>query len=155
MLVGSLMMGFTMNAMADKADRIVNALIAKGLLTEEEGASLLKDDASEKEAEKKKTSVISAKFKDGIGFESGDGKNAISVNGRVQADYHAYGKRDAQNTDSFDVRRAYLTAKGKIYGDYDFNVSADFAQGQNGASNDQLDVAYFGINWWSQAKFRV
>ena len=154
-LAGSVMMGFTMNAMADKADRIVNALIAKGLLTEEEGASLLKDDVSEKEAEKKKASVISAKFKDGIGFESGDGQNAISVNGRVQVDYHNYGKSDAQNTDSFDVRRAYLTAKGKIYSDYDFNVSADFAQGQNGASNDQLDVAYFGINWWSQAKFRV
>ena len=150
---GALTLGFGVNAMADTTDDLLNALIAKGVLTEEEGALLLKGRSIEND--NKKTAIV-PKFKDGISLESADGKHSISINGRVQADYHAYGKSDAQNTNSFDVRRAYLTVKGKIYNDYDFNVSADFGQGQSGASTgtSQMDVAYFGINWWPQAKFR-
>ncbi|MEQ1488835.1 MAG: hypothetical protein ABL920_10085, partial [Methylotenera sp.] len=58
-LAGSLMMGFGANAMADSTDDIVNALIAKGVLTEEEGALLMKGRAGEKEAAaaKKDTAV--------------------------------------------------------------------------------------------------
>lgn len=155
-LAGTALLGFGGSAFADSTDDIVNALIAKGVLTEEEGSLILKGRTGEKQAiEDKKKTEIKAAFKDGIGFESGDGQHAVSVNGRVQADYHAYGKSDAQNTNSFDVRRAYLTAKGKLYNDYDFNVSADFGQGQNGNTSSQLDVAYFGVNWWNQAKFRI
>ncbi|NOU26072.1 MAG: porin, partial [Methylotenera sp.] len=47
-LAGSLMMGFGANAMADSTDDIVNALVAKGVLTEEEGALLMKGRAGEK-----------------------------------------------------------------------------------------------------------
>ncbi len=78
-LAGSMLMGFGANAMADSTDDILNALIAKGVLTEEEGALLLKGRTGEKEAaaEKKKTAV-SAKNKDGsISFETGDGKNTM------------------------------------------------------------------------------
>jgi phosphate-selective porin OprO/OprP len=109
------------------------------------------------EAEKKSNSnEIKASFKDGIGFESADHANAISMNGRIQEDYRAYGKNDSQTPNTTDLRRAYLTVKGKIYNDYDFNVTGDFAQGntKDGNSTNQLDVAYFGINWWDQAKFR-
>jgi len=148
---GALLISVGSSAMADSTDDIVNALVAKGVLTEEEAAPLMKGHESEK---KSKSNEIKASFKDGIGFESADHANAISVNGRVQSDYHSYGKNDAQNTDTFDIRRAYLSVKGKFYNDYDFKVTGDFAQGQNGAPNDQLDEAYFGINWWDQAKFR-
>ncbi len=147
---------FCTTAMADKADNIVNTLVAKGLLTEEEGALLLKDNNSDNQVPAtKKPTEIRATLSDGIGFESTDGQHALSINGRVQTDYHAYAGNDAQNTDSFDIRRAYMTVKGKLYGDYDFNVTGDFAQGQNGNPNDQLDSAYLGINWWSKAKLRI
>ena len=69
-LSGVLAMGFGANAMADTTDDIVNALIAKGVLTEEEGALLMRGRTGEKEAaEEKKKSEIKAKFKDGIVFE--------------------------------------------------------------------------------------
>lgn len=41
-LTGSLLMGFGANAMADSTTDIVNALVSKGVLTEEEGALLTK-----------------------------------------------------------------------------------------------------------------
>ena len=41
-LAGSMLMGFGANAMADSTTDIVNALVAKGVLTEEEGALLTK-----------------------------------------------------------------------------------------------------------------
>ena len=162
-LAGMLLVGWGANAMADTTDDLLQALIAKGVLTEEEAAPLLK--GREAEINKKaqdKNSEIKASFKDGIGFESGDHQNAISVNGRIQADYHTYGQANAQNTDTFDVRRAYLTVKGKFYSDYEFNVTADFGQGQTTAcpvgtactATNQLDVAYFGINWWESARLR-
>lgn len=117
--------------------------------------------AEEKAAEDKKSAPVIKTGSEGFGFQSGDGKNAIFLNGRVQADYHGYGKSDEQNADSFDVRRAYLTIQGKVYGDYDFKVTGDFAQQTNftpsvttSSTKTILDEAYFGINWWKQAKFR-
>jgi phosphate-selective porin OprO/OprP len=115
--------------------------------------------AEEKAAEDKKSTPIVTTGADGFGFKSADGKNAISLNGRVQAEYRAYGKSDVQNADSFDLRRAYLTVQGKVYGDYDFKVTGDFAQQSNDASGLKttktiLDEAYFGINLIPQAKLR-
>ncbi|BCM24397.1 OprO/OprP family phosphate-selective porin [Methyloradius palustris] len=117
--------------------------------------------ADEKAVEDKKTTPVIKTGSEGFGFQSGDGKNAIYLNGRVQADYHAYGKSDAQNADSFDLRRAYLTIQGKVNGDYDFKVTGDFAQQNNftpsvttSSTKTILDEAYFGINWWKEAKFR-
>ena len=94
-LAGSFLLGFGANAMADSTDDIVNALMAKGVLTEEEGALLLKGRVGEKEAaEKKKESAVSAKFKDGLSFESGDGSFKASINGRVHADYRFFDYND-------------------------------------------------------------
>ena len=115
--------------------------------------------AEEKATEEKKNTPIVTTGADGFGFKSADGKNAITLNGRVQAEYRAYGKSDVQNADTFDLRRAYLTLQGKVYGDYDFKVTGDFAQQANDASSTKvsktiLDEAYFGINLLPQAKLR-
>ena len=90
-LASTFLLGFGANAMADTTDDIVNALMAKGILTEEEGALLMKGRTGEKEAaDKKKESAVSAKYKDGLSFESGDGKFKASINGRVHADYRFF-----------------------------------------------------------------
>lgn len=158
-LAGSFMMGFGANAVADSTDDIVNALIAKGVLTEEEGALLQKGRAGEKEAaEKKKASEVKASFKDGISWQSGDGENKMSINGRIQLDYRDFDWSESQSTgtnandaDTFDIRRAYLGAKGTFNKYYDWEVTADFA-GQSNSSH--LDVAYMNIKWWKEAQFQ-
>ena len=154
-LAGSMMMGFGVNAMADSTDDILNALIAKGVLTEEEGALLQKGRTGEKEAAaKKKDSAISASFKDGIKWESGDKANSMSINGRIQLDSRSNdinGGTTANDkiADTFEIRRAYLGAKGTFDKYYDFDVTLDAAAGAA-----SLDVAYMNIKWWKEAQFQ-
>ena len=94
---------------------IVDALVSKGVLTEEEGKLISKGHESKKKAEG------TVGFKDGFKFNSGDGKNNISINGRIQADYRTFDTPTVSSTgaaggadtaDTFDLRRTYLTAKG-------------------------------------------
>lgn len=164
-LAGSLMMGFGANAMADSTDDIVNALVAKGVLTEEEGALLMKGRAGEKEAaEAKKANAVSAKYKDGLSFESGDGKFKAAINGRVHADYRFFdyndGDRNATLTtgnsisntngvaDTFDIRRARLGFKAAWKDYYEGEVVADLG------NTTTLDVGYLNVAWWKPVQFR-
>ena len=95
---GALLLGAAPLALADSTDDIINALIGKGVLTEEEGALLQKGRAGEKEAaEKKKASEVKASFKDGLVFESGDKETSIKLIGRIHADYRNF---DHSETDS-------------------------------------------------------
>ncbi|MEY3804387.1 MAG: hypothetical protein RL667_509 [Pseudomonadota bacterium] len=157
-LAGSMMMGFGTSAMADSTDDILNALIAKGVLTEEEGALLQKGRTGEKEAAaKKKETAVNGKSKNGISWETGDGKNSIAVNGRVQLDYRAFNNPNkVQTTNGWDVRRAYFGVSGKIADYYDYKVIGNFAEADKTTTSksNQLDEAYFGVNWWKQASFR-
>ena len=156
---GALVMGFGANAMADSTDDILQALIAKGVLTEEEGALIGKGRTGEKEAaEKKKESAITAKYKDGITWESGDKANSLTVNGRIQLDYRTYGD-DNKTTgvpDTFDVRRAYFGAKGVLGKYYEFGIVTDFAAKDDTtkAKSAQLDEAYINLHYWDQAQFK-
>ena len=136
-----------LRALVQELDQKVKILARNGELSEE------------KATEDKKNTPVVTTGADGFGFKSPDGKNAITLNGRVQAEYRGYGKSDVQNADTFDLRRAYLTLQGKVYGDYDFKITGDFAQQSNDASGAKttktiLDEAYFGINWVPQAKLR-
>ena len=136
-----------LRALVQQLDQKVKILERNGMLSEE------------KAAEDKKNTPIVTTGADGFGFKSTDGKNAITLNGRVQAEYRTYGKSDVQNADTFDLRRAYLTLQGKVYGDYDFKITGDFAQQSNDASGAKttktiLDEAYFGVNLVPQAKLR-
>jgi phosphate-selective porin OprO and OprP len=160
--------GFKMNfklkklvaaTLADSTDDIVNALMAKGILTEEEGALLLKGRVGEKEAaEKKKESAVSAKYKDGVVLESGDGKNSLSINGRIHADYRSFNYNEDDNgsnvlsatgADTFDIRRARLGAKVKFLDFYEGEVVFN---GTGGAP--VLDIAYLNVAWWKPVQFR-
>ncbi|HQS38247.1 MAG TPA: porin [Methylotenera sp.] len=158
-VAGSFMMGFGANAMADSTDDILNALIAKGVLTEEEGSLLMKGRTGEKEAaEAKKKSAVSAKYKDGIVLETGDGKNSLQINGRIHADYRNYdydssdtspGALSSAGADTFDIRRARIGTKFKFLDYYSGEIVTDFS------SANKLDVAYLNIAWWKPAQIRI
>ncbi len=161
---GALLMGFGANAMADSTDDIVNALIAKGVLTEEEGSLLLKGRAGEKEAaEKRNKNAVTATYKDGIVIGTEDGKNSLTINGRVHFDartYTGYDEDDKGNNaitaassrgaDTYDVRRARIGVKAKFLEHYEGEVVL------NGTgSAPVLDVAYLNVAWWKPVQFRV
>jgi phosphate-selective porin OprO and OprP len=96
-----------------------------------------------------------ATFKDGFALESPDKQHVIAVSGRVQFDFRKYGNPDPINADTFDIRRAYLGARGKFWDHYEFQVVGDFGGlSGSGSSQSHLDEAYFNIVWWKQARFR-
>ena len=169
-LAGSMLMGFGVNAMADSTDDILNALIAKGILTEEEGALLQKGRTGEKEAaaEKKKTAV-SGKMKDGaVVFESGDGKNSMAVTGRMQIDYrnnnnsaeptdngigaaYASNLNTASMADQLQLRRARIGVKGKLYEHFDYELQTNLV----GSNTNTVDVAYLNAGMFKPVQLRV
>ena len=166
---------------ADDFEDLLNVLKAKGVLTEQEFNTLKNGREPKKSAPattdaKAKTDVpvkdeIKTSFKDGFVWESADKRNAIALSGRIQFDYRNFGGADALNADTFDIRRAYLGARGKFWDDYEFQVVGDFA-GLSGSTasvcstptcstttvattgSSHLDEAYFNVNWWKQARFR-
>lgn len=153
---GALLFGASVPAMADATDDIIQALMAKGVLTEEEGALLMKGRAGEKEvADEKKKNEIKASFKDGLVFESGDKETSIKLIGRLQADYRNFDHSESTNgtggatgSDTFDMRRARLGFEGTFKKYYKFKVQTDMS-----AAN-KLDEAYLNIGWWKQAQLR-
>lgn len=164
-LAGSMLMGFGSNAMADSTDDILNALIAKGILTEEEGALLMKGREGEKEAaaaKKGKTPVI--KEKDGaFALESADGSNSVQLTGRIHFDGRASdidnlgstgaidSKTDVDSKslgDQFELRRARLGVKGKIAKDFKYEIVANLP------GTATVDVAYLDWARYEQAQLR-
>ena len=160
---GALLMSFGANAMADSTDDIVNALIAKGVLTEEEGSLLMKGREGEKEAaEKKKKGAVTATYKDGIVIGTEDGKNSIQINGRVHADYRSYSYDSSDNggllttssprgADTYDIRRARIGAKVRFL---DYYTGEVVFNGTGDSGTGDLDVAYLNVAWWKPVQFR-
>ena len=140
---------------ADTTNDLIMALVNKGVLTEEEGAPLLENQRLLKnqsiiQSKENAKSTVGITYADGMILQTVDQANVLAINGRVQFDARYYMGKDAQTADTFDIRRAYLTVRGKVDQHYDFNVTADFTQ-----QNSALDQAYIGINWFNQAKLRL
>ena len=122
-------------ALADSTTDIVDALVSKGVLTEEEGKLISKGHESKKKAEG------TVGFKDGFKFSSGDGKSTISLAGRIQADYRYFdapaagsgGGLNPNGADTFDIRRAYLGVKGTFRGWINYEATYD-AAGDKGSN---------------------
>lgn len=162
-IAGSFLVGFSGNSMADSTDDIVNALIAKGVLTEEEGALLMKGRAGEKEAaEAKKQTAVSGKVKDGgVVWESGDKSTSMAITGRVHFDMRSvdvdkdptgndvYDRDTASMGDQFELRRARIGVKGKMFNNFDYEIVANAV----GGNTNIVDVAY--LNWGKFEPFQV
>ena len=117
-------------ALADSTTDIVDALVSKGVLTEEEGKLISKGHETKKKAEG------NIAFKNGFKINSGDGKSNFSVNGRIQADYRYFNTPEqagnatqttAPAADTFDIRRAYLGVKGTFRDFINFEATVDAA----------------------------
>ena len=135
---GALLMGFGANAMADSNDDIVYALISKGVLTEEEGALLLKGREGERAGqEKKMKSVGKVKVSDAI--------DNATVYGDVRVRYedrqgNGLGTIANNDVDQSRDRARYKLTLGVKTEAGDFYSDLAFAMGAGGRS----DNATFG-----------
>ena len=140
-------------ALADSATDIVDALVSKGVLTEEEGKLITKGHSS-------KTAVTPVvKEKDGaFTLESANGRNSISLTGRMHLDYRdidtyvngSGSDRDtASFSDQFELRRARLGVKGKFANDFKYEVVGNLP------GTATIDVAFLDWAKYDAAQFRV
>ncbi len=137
-LAGSMLMGFGANAMADSTTDIVNALVAKGVLTEEEGALLTKgrtDEAAGQAKALKKASKL--KVSDAI--------DNATIYGDIRVRYEdrtgdGVGSSDAANKTERRERARYKVTMGVKTESGDWYTDLAFAMGAAGRS----DNATFG-----------
>ena len=133
-------------ALADSTTDIVDALVGKGVLTEEEGKLITKGHTSKVD----KTPTV--KEKDGaFKLESANGNNSIQLTGRVHFDArsidgkggfdtqaNAIDRDSASLADNFEVRRARIGVKGTFAKNYDYEILTNLV----GSSANLLDVGY-------------
>ena len=141
-------------ALADSATDIVDALVSKGVLTEEEGKLITKGHTS-------KTSVTPVvKEKDGAFIlESANARNSIQLTGRIHLDYRQnnldvydtdYNDRDsATAADAFELRRARLGVKGKFAKDFKYEIIGNLP------GTATVDVAYFDYAKYDGIQLRL
>ncbi len=142
------------NAIADSATDIVDALVMKGVLTEEEGRLITKGHTS-------KTAVTPVvKEKDGaFTLESANGNNSISLTGRMHLDYRHnnmdlystdFNDRDsATGADNIELRRARLGVKGKFAKDFNYEIVGNLP------GTATVDIAYVDYAKYPEAKLRL
>ena len=145
-------------AMADSTSDIVDALVGKGVLTEEEGKLITKGH----ESKTKVTPVV--KEKDGsFTLESANGRNSIGLTGRMHFDYRdsdidstgelGGGRTDDRDTaslaDQFELRRARIGIKGKFAKDFKYELVTNIP------GTATVDVAYLDFAKYDQVQLRV
>lgn len=158
LVAGIFLSTLALSASADSTTDIVDALVMKGVLTEEEGKLITKGH------ENKKKNQLEARFKDGITLSDEKGDNTLSIGGRLHTDYRMFTNdqpdnvasvptNSANQTDTFDVRRARIELKGKFNKNFDFLLATDLAGTSAGNTNSILDQAY--INYTYDKPFQV
>jgi phosphate-selective porin OprO and OprP len=141
-------------AMADSTSDIVDALVGKGVLTEEEGKLITKGH----ESKTKVTPVV--KEKDGaFTLEDAKGINAITLTGRMHLDYRQnnldlYNANDndrdsASAADAWALRRARIGVKGKFAKDFNYEIIGNLP------GTATVDVAYVDYAKFGAAKLRL
>ena len=141
-LIASMFAAQTPAVYADSTQDLIDALVTKGVLTEDEGALLGKG----RQAEKKSEGTV----KKGSGFElvSPDGKSNMKFAGRVQLDWRDFDMDTDSNQDpnNFDIRRAYLGVSGKYNEFIGYKLVGSFD------SSTKLDEAYINLGYFKPAQ---
>jgi phosphate-selective porin OprO/OprP len=160
LLAGIFASTIALSAYADSTTDIVDALVGKGVLTEEEGKLITKGHDS------KKKNQLEARFKDGITLSDEKGDNTFSIGGRLHTDYRMFTNdqpndvasvptNSANQSDTFDIRRARIEMKGKFNKNFDFLVATDLAGTSAGNTNGILDQAYINYTYDKPFQIRV
>jgi phosphate-selective porin OprO and OprP len=143
-LMGLSITFFSVNAAADAASDLVRKLVAKDILTEEEGNLLLQSRAQEI-AETTHFEV----GKKGLKVNSADGDFSMQFGGRLHADVFGHSSNGdlaggVDPVDGTEIRRGRIYLKGKAYDDFKYMIEADF--GGNKTSVKDLFLTYTGFN---------
>lgn len=123
----------SMSAMADSTTDLVNALVAKGVLTEEEGKLLSKGHESEKAAQDK---VLEKSSKAGGKVTISDAIDNATIYGDIRARYEFRRGEDSSNITEDRERGRYKLVLGVKTNAGDFYSDIALSMGANGRSDN-------------------
>lgn len=153
-LAASFAMGFMHPVQADSSNDLVQALISKGILTEEEGALLMKGHAGEVEMQKKKESKswvshvnVRGYVQNRVTAMMGDDGDDRTHPVDLWSD-RSVGTDNSMNADkNFLIRRARIIIFGDFGDHLSYYIQPDFASSAGTTGNvAQLRDAYGDIN---------
>jgi phosphate-selective porin len=138
-ITGSMMLGLAQHASADSTTDIVNALITKGVLTEEEGALLTKGRDNEIDSQKKKEkkqwsnklSIRGYLQTRNTAMVGGDDVGVNLFSDRSVGNDRSLGDQDK----SFLIRRARVVISGDVGERLGIYIQPDFASSATGGNN--------------------
>jgi hypothetical protein len=152
---GAILFGFGANAMADSTVDIVNALVSKGVLTEEEGNLLTKGREGEKLGQEKAMKTAGK-------IKISDVVDSATLYGDIRARYEY---RDGEDTGNFDEDRqrgrykltlGVKTTAGDFYSDIALSMgsggrsdNATFGNGTNGSNSKETVYVKRAMLGWS------
>lgn len=153
-LAGGLLTGLTSVSYADSTTDLVQALISKGVLTEEEGALLMKGRTNEVEVQKKKESKSWTSRVNIRGYVQNRVTAMIGNDGDNPANpVDLWSDRSVGTDDSINADKNFLIRRARviIFGDYgdhlSYYIQPDFASSAGTTGNiAQLRDAYGDIN---------
>lgn len=136
--VAALLGGASVPALADM-EGLLDKLHEKGVLSDEEYEEMSAEASAERReqaaavAKASESVVTRGSYKEGFAWDSSDGEQSIQIAGRIQFDYRDFDNNATPNT--FDIRRAYLGVKGRLYENWTYELTQDFA-------NNRLEYAF-------------
>jgi phosphate-selective porin len=143
-LTGTILLGSSSAALADSTSDIVNALVAKGVLTEEEGALLTRGRSDEIDTQKKKESKFSTNAVKFRGYVQV--RNTAMLGGdegvNLWSDRSVGDDRSLNDQDkNFLIRRARIIVFGDVGERLSYYIQPDFASSIGGTSNSNASGA--------------
>lgn len=164
---------------ANDSKALLDLMLKKGVITQkdyDEFVEATKDAEENKAFKEKRTDQDLSKamnyiqknadtgsvMKNGLGFQSADGKNSVALTGRVHFDTRQFSEGVYQ--DRMEVRRARLGVKGQIAKDFKYEIVGDFgisasssSISDSGMSNTLTgtDVAYIDYAGYQPMQVRV
>lgn len=158
-------------------EELLQILRDKGVLTEEKYQELRQEAREKRRAEalekatvkderEKSRQNFTAKFKDGLTLENADGSNSISIGGRFHTDYRYFTSdfdndaatvptNSANQSDTFDIRRARIELKGKFNNRFEFLLTTDLASPSAGNTGSILDQAWVNYKYANEFQIRA
>jgi phosphate-selective porin OprO/OprP len=136
-LIASMFAAQTPAVYADSTQDLIDALVTKGVLTEDEGALLGKG----RKAEKKSEGSVSKKLE----LVSPDGNSSVKLSGRVQMDYRYFdaSPESKDEEDEFSMRRVYLGADGKWNKHIGYKANLELSSGDMILGEAYVNLGYF------------
>lgn len=153
LLTAALLLSFPANTSASAIDDLLQTLIGKGILTEQEGALLLARSNAEKLAISEQVIIPKNASidvgKKGLVVKSADDNYSMAIGGRLHTELMTHrNDQDLTNpaTDGTDVRRARIYLQGRASSDWKYAIEADLAG--NKVSMKDVLLVYQGIKKW-------